>query len=502
MISCFCAGLAWGQAPGGFDVRTYGAKGDGVTPDTAAINRAIAAATTAGGGTVVFPAGTYVSGSIHLQSNLTLYLGPGATIEASADPGAYDTPEPNEWGDTLHYQDAGHSHWHNSLLWGEGLENVAIVGPGRIFGKGLSRGLGGETEPQQVGNKTLALKHCRHVTLRDFTIFHGGWFALLATGVDNLTIDNLQVDTNRDGFDIDCCVNVRVANCSVNSPYDDGICLKSCFGLGYARPTENVTITNCLVSGYDEGTLIDGTRRRNDRHPQCPTGRIKFGTESNGGFKNITISNCVFEYSRGFALESVDGAQIEDVTISNITMRDITNSPIFVRLGARMRGPEGVPIGQVRRVKFSHIVAHNVSPNQGILIAGLPGHPVEDVSLDDVLIDFRGGAGADAALRVVPELEKDYPEPGSFGVLPAWGLFARHVRGLRMHDVNLRTIQPDERTPAFLDDVADVSWRQVQLQPAANVRTAVLKDVADVSIRDCPGIPDADRSGKVPDGPL
>ena len=161
---------------------------------------------------------------------------------------------------------------------------------------------------------------CRNVDIKDITIFHGGWFGILATGVDNLTISNIKLDTNRDGMDIDCCRNVHVSDCSVNSPHDDGICLKSSFGLGFARATENVTITNCEVSGFEEGSFLDGTFKRTVKDP---TGRIKFGTESNGGFKNITISNCVFNYCRGLALETVDGALLEDVTITNITMRDI-----------------------------------------------------------------------------------------------------------------------------------------------------------------------------------
>ena len=151
------------------------------------------------------------------------------------------------------------------------------------------------------GNKSISLKLCRNVIIRDITILHGGHFAILATGVDNLTIDNIKIDTNRDGIDVDACKNVRISNCTVNSPFDDGICPKSSFALGYARATENVTITNCQVSGYDEGTLLDGTYKREFRNANgtfSPTGRIRFGTESNGGFKNITVSNCVFDYSR------------------------------------------------------------------------------------------------------------------------------------------------------------------------------------------------------------
>src|SRR3954447_11314413 len=296
-----------------YDVRALGAVGDGKTIDTPAINRAIDIASAAGGGTVFFSPGEYLCYSIHLKSKVALYLDQGATIVA-ADPAAdvsksYDLAESNKpWED---YQDYGHNHWHNSLIWGESLNDVSILGPGLIWGKGLSRGWGAgpKAENPGVANKAIALKNCRNVIFRDFSILHGGHFGILATGVDNLTIDNLKIDTNRDGMDIDCCRNVRVSNCSVNSPWDDGICPKSSFVLGYARATENVTITNYYVTGdYRLGTLLDGTFQRFgpefDRDVWNRTGRIKCGTESNGGFKGITVSNCVFEGCRGFALET------------------------------------------------------------------------------------------------------------------------------------------------------------------------------------------------------
>ncbi len=332
-------------SPGIFDVRKFGAAGDGKSLDTEAINRAIAAAESAGGGVVLFPPGTYLSFSIRLKSQVHLHLMEGSQIVAAESPkpgeqtgyngGVYDPAEPVTAWDA--YQDYGHNHWHNSLLWGEDLHDLSITGPGLIYGKGLSFGASRAArgnypiyvaEQPGVGNKAIALKNCRNVLLRDFSLLKGGHFALLLTGVDNLTIDNLKIDTDRDGMDIDCCQNVRISNCTVNSPWDDGICPKSSYALGYARPTRNVTISNCWVTGYYElGTVLDGTFKKFASEAQVyRTGRIKCGTESNGGFINIAISDCVFEGCQGYALESVDGALFEDIAITNTTMRDLVSA--------------------------------------------------------------------------------------------------------------------------------------------------------------------------------
>ncbi|PYS69099.1 MAG: exo-poly-alpha-D-galacturonosidase, partial [Acidobacteria bacterium] len=447
----------------------------------------------------------------------------GATIVA-ADPkehkGGYDEPEPNQWD---MYQDFGHSHWQNSLIWGIGLENVAILGPGLINGKGLTRrsprprrpvqtgdtptSLGGGQAPAQIqsplgesdnpsvmnglGNKAISLKLCRNVLLRDFSVLNGGHFALLATGVDNLTIDNLKVDTNRDAFDIDSCRNVRISNCSVNSPNDDAIVLKSSFALGVARATENVTITNCLVSGYDIGSLLDGSYKRNVKEApdkDGPTGRIKLGTESNGGFKNITISNIVFDHCRGLALETVDGGLLEDVAITNITMRDVVNSPIFLRLGSRMRGPTGTPVGQLRRIQISNVVAYDVEPRFASIISGTPGHYIEDVKLSNIRIFYKGGGTADQAAVSPPEKETNYPEPSMFGTLPAYGFFIRHVKGIELSGVTVSYLKEDARPAFVLNDVAGVDFVNVTSQIAKNSFRFDLQNVSNFRVTQSRGV--------------
>ena len=189
----------------------------------------------------------------------------------------------------------------------------------------------------------------------------------------------------------------------------------------------------CEVSGFQNGTFLDGTYKRGSNMPpqgHGPTGRIKIGTESEGSFRNITISNCVFDYSRGLALETVDGADLEDISITNITMRDIVNAPIYLRLGARMRAPEGVPIGSLRRVNISNIVVYNADRGNGSLIMGIPGHDIEDVKLSNIRIYYQGGGTKEQAAINPPEEEKEYPEPYRHGDMPSYGFFIRHAKGI------------------------------------------------------------------------
>ncbi|WP_047486811.1 glycoside hydrolase family 28 protein [Terriglobus sp. TAA 43] len=468
-------GASTPSTPTVFDVRNYGASGTGKQLDTNGINAAIEAATKAGGGTVVFPAGTYLTFSIRLKSNIHLYLSQGAVILAAESPkpgettgqmgGVYDAAEPQNPA-IEPFQDFGHNHWHNSLIWGEGIENVSITGPGLIYGKGLSfgatRAARGDypiykAEQAGVGNKAIAMKNCRNVTFREFRLLKGGHFGFLLTGVDNLVIDGLLIDTDRDGIDIDCCKNVHVSNCTVNSPWDDGICPKSSYALGYARATENVTITGCTVTGdYMLGTVLDGTYKHfpADAPQTYRTGRIKCGTESNGGFKNITISNCVFDGCHSLCLESEDGALCEDIAISNITMRDLFAGPLFFRLGARLRGPkpETKP-GTLQRIVVNNITSYNSTSNLCNILSGIPDFPIRDVKISNFYMQHRGGATADKAKLVPPEEIAKYPDPEMFGPMPAQGFFLRHVRNVEVSHVEIAPAQSDARPSFVLEDV-------------------------------------------------
>jgi polygalacturonase len=491
-----------------FNVRSFGAVGDGENLDSPAINKAIQAAAEAGGGTVFVPSGRYSSGSIRLASKINLYLDAGAVILAAPQNlNAYDEPEP--WEGTA-YQDGGHTYFHNSLIWGENLTNVSITGPGLIDGSNLSRGDGQQDRASgysnwqdrtavrtnvtlaRLGNKAIALKRCRNVLMRDFTIFRGGHFAILTTGCDNMTVDNVTMDTNRDGIDLDCCRNTMVSNCRINSPGDDALCPKSSFALGTNVITENMVIVNCQVSGFEVGTLLDGTMkpRRNGN------GRIKFGTEANGGFRNITIANCVFRSCRGLALEEVDGGIMENISINNLTMMDVPAYPIYITTGKRNRGPNVTVPSRAKNILISNVIASGIERMSGIQITGLPEQPIEGVRLENIRLVFLGGGTKEDAARIPPELGTGYPEPGRVGVMPAYGVFARHVRGLELANITLSFEKEDLRPAMACVDVDGLEIDNFKAQLASGVSAATFESVTNITIRNSPVLKDVAGQGK------
>lgn len=480
-----------------FNVRDYGAVGDGKNLDSPAIDRAIEAAAKVGGGTVLVPAGTYLSGSIHLKSNIHLLIDAGATIlGAPQNLNAYDETEPFPG---IAYQDGGHTYFHNSLIWGENLTNVFITGHGTINGGGLVRDAKILDEmcgyehfptpnaktypPVRIGNKSIALKLCKNVLIRDITIFHGGHFAILTTGCDNLTIDNVTLDTNRDGMDIDCCRNTMISNCRVNSPTDDGICPKSTYALGEARITENLTIVNCQVSGFVEGTLIDGTMKP----AKNGFGRIKFGTESSGGFRNCTVANCTFRSCHGLALEEVDGGILENITVNNLTMMDVRDYAIYLTTGKRNRTPNLTTNSRMRNILISNVIVDGVDKMSGIQIMGLPEQPLEGIRLENIRLISKGGGTQNHAVINPKELGTGYPEPEKLGTLPAYGIFARHVHDLELANIQVNFQTNDLRPAAMFADVHGLEIDNFKPQVADGVPAAVFADnVGGITIRNSP----------------
>jgi len=211
------------------------------------------------------------------------------------------------------------------------------------------------------------------------------------------------------------------------------------------------------------------------------TGRIKLGTESNGGFRNITISNCVFERGRGFALDSVDGAICEDITFTGIAMRGMVNSPIFLRLGARMRGPAGRSIGSIKRVLIANVASSGAGQLPSIL-SGIPGHEIEDIKISDVYLQQKGG-GDEAMARIQPpEKENAYPEPTMFGAIPATGFFLRHIKNLEMSNIEIAAAQPDDRPAFALVDVQGADFFRIRVPRPSQTPSFSLRQVTDFRV--------------------
>ena len=440
---------------GVYNVKDYGAKGNGKVLDHEAINIAIEAANKAGGGQVYLPSGVYLCGSIRMKSNIDLHLSAGAKILAApAEMKAYDESE--VFG-APEYQDGGHTYFHNSLIWAEGQHDISITGRGMIDGEGLTKRdteKAGNVQGGSIGtgDKAIALKQCRNVTIRDITIYRGGHFAIIVTGCEIGTIDNVTIDTNRDGIDIDCCKYITVSNTKVNTPNDDAIVLKSSYALKKPVLCEHILITNCIVTGYKLGTFLDGTYVPEKVNWVC--GRIKLGTESNGGYRNITISNCTCMWSSGLAFEEVDQGRMENIVVDNISMSHVHHYPIYITTGCRNRGPkERTEVSSARDIYINNVIADDCDSLAGIIITGMEGYPIRNVSLSNIRIQYRGGGKR--ATKPYREQGTNYPEPRWAGPTPAYGLFARHADGIRLHNVEFELMRPDERPDIVLEDVVN-----------------------------------------------
>jgi hypothetical protein len=467
-------------------VREFGAVGDGAALDTASLQAAIEACAAAGGGTVVFPAGRYLSGTIRLRSRVSLWLHSGAVLLGSTRLQDYPPIVPA----FRSYTDVNYVE--RSLLYGEQIEDVAIFGQGIIDGQGGAKSfqLGGGRENYKRRPYLVRLIEGRRLTVRDVMLHNSAMWVLHCLACDDVVLDGVTVhslvNVNNDGFDLDCCQRVRVANCSITSG-DDAIVLKSTA----PRPCRAITITNCTLSS------------------RCNA--FKCGTESTGGFIDIAVSNCVIEDTRlaALALEMVDGGDLDGISISNIRIRR-TGGGVFLRLGNRARpylaeGPGGSrgtftaapgtpvpPVGRLRNVHIAQVTGEGCDIT-GCALAGLPAHPLENVTLSGIQLGFAGGGTIDDARREVPEQEREYPEYKMFGRLPAFGLWCRHVTGLRLHDVQVGTANPDARPGLVCDDVRRLEVRGWQAASApAQGGEIVLRNVAEAWVhggRSVPGVP-------------
>ena len=449
-----CLWSALGLSAATVNVRDFGALANGTTLDHEAINRAIEHCAADGGGQVIVPAGRYLCGSIRMKSRVDLHLEAGAVIVAA--PASMKAYDPSEVFGFPEYQDGGHTYFHNSLIWAEGEDGVSITGQGMIDGEGLTKHdteKAGNVQGGSIGtgDKAIALKLCRNVLIRDITIFRGGHFAIILTGCERGTVDNVTIDTNRDGIDIDCCKYLTVINTKVNTPSDDAIVLKSSYALKKPVLCEHILVTNCLVTGYKLGTFLDGTYVPEKVNWVC--GRIKLGTESNGGYRNIAISNCTCMWSSGLAFEEVDQGRMENIVVSNISLSHVHHYPIYITTGCRNRGPkERTEVSSARDIYISNVVADDVDSLAGIIVTGMADAPIRNVVLSDIHIRYRGGGQCPE--KPYREQGTNYPEPRWAGSTPAYGLFARYVDGLRLRNVTFELMRPDARPDIVLEDVS------------------------------------------------
>lgn len=435
LLGCAMAGAPVYSAT--HNVRDYGARGDGKTSCTEAIQAAIDKCAKGGGGTVLLPPGQWLSGTVYLESNVTLLVESGATLLGSRNRDDYAAPHRRQ---NAAEDESPLRLW--ALIAAEGADNIAIRGHGTIDGQGSAFRQKNERRPRGI-----FLIGCRDVLIEDVHMQGAGSWMQHYRKCERLAIRGISVFNhvtyNNDGLNIDSCRDVHISDCRIDSD-DDAIVLKSLS----KQPCENVTITNCVVSSH------------------CNS--IKMGTESGGGFQNITVSNCAIQSPRstkringrdrglaGLALEIVDGGEMNRVTISNIAIQGVT-APIFVRLGDRARtyeeGQEKPDVGTLRNVLISNVVATDCS-NIGCSITGLPGHPVENITLSNIRLGFDGEGQQEWASKEVPEREGSYPESTMFGELPAWGFYCRHVTGLTLDNIALNTTRPDLRHALVLNDV-------------------------------------------------
>jgi Pectate lyase superfamily protein/Right handed beta helix region len=439
-------------------VRDHGARGDGKTKDTVPIQAAIDAA--APGGVVFFPSGDYLSGTLRLRSRLVLRLAAGATLIASQDDADFDPYEKLEYES---FADRETTDFAFALLQGRRLQHVSIIGPGRIEGNRRSRG----------GPKPIALKQCRHITIRDLILEGAPNYNISLLGCDHVDVRGVTIRNGySDGIDLDCCRHVHIAGCRVEAR-DDAIVLKASLALGVPRSTENVVVTDCDLVNIRNG--------------------LKIGTESSGDFKNIVFRTCILSGraeiappppfdgrpfpSAGVSIENVDGGRLEQVVVSGTTMRNV-RAPIFVRLGERGRGQAVRKAGLLMKITISDLVATGAEWTSSII--GVPGHDVSDIALSNIRISGKGGGDAALVSRPVPQRNRDYPDAARFRKLPAHGLYCRHVTRLRVEQTALTVDAPDARPALVLDDVREVTVKSlVATAPSGTAPVAWLRSTQD-----------------------
>ncbi len=480
-----CSAVSSKAAPSGegYNVLHFGAKGDGKSIDTKAIQDAIEKAAEDGGGTVFFPAGTYISGTLFLKNNITLHLEAGSILEGSKQLGDY----PITKSKIRSYSDI---YTNKSLIYAEGKENISITGRGTIDGNGaafkvdhLRNDDGVRAKDDFAFYKTrpflIRMINCKNIQIRDVTMLNSPMWMQYYLGCDDVRLENLKIHNhsnyNNDIIDIDGCRNVIIKGVIGDSD-DDGITFKSTYG----RVSENIVVSDCIMGSHCNG--------------------LKFGTETTGGFRNVTITNCVIRSSEvdrvisgsregisAISLEIVDGAIMENVNISNIVIEG-PKVPLFIRLGNRARKhfPEASepPVGIMKNINISNVIA-KASSKIGCSILGTPGDYIENLSLSNMRFICTGGGTEENVSAIIPENEKSYPEATSFGTFSAYGLFIRHVKGLELSNLTFELQKEDARPLMVFDDVHYGKVKDITVSEKHSTdKYTIRKNCTNLSIQD------------------
>lgn len=438
-----------------YNILDYGAVSDGKSNSAVFVQKAIDECAKNGGGVIYFPYGKYVMSTVHLYNDIHLVFEPGTLILGSLNPDDFDAREEIKYP---LYQDCSHSYFRRSLFWAEDCENISFTGNATIDMQEVWENTFVPNEKKWVGcraNKIISLKRCKNVLISDLKMYNATDLAVYFAGCEDVRVTGLTMLVNIDGISPDCCKNVVISDCNVVAG-DDGIVLKTSYTLNEKRACENISISNCVVSSR-----------------MCA---IKLGTESNGDFKNISVSNCsIYDTClTGVALEVADGGVMDGVTVTGITMKNV-GTPFIIMLTDRRCAPEGTTIGKIKNIVIDNLVATGpygyINPiryttiipdeelfNAPVVIAsgvvGQPGEKLENISLSNIYLTVPGGIGKAGRDIIVPENPGATPSAGAHGeLLPASGIFFRHVKNLSIQNVNVFTIDDDAREEMFFDDV-------------------------------------------------
>ena len=437
-----------------YNIQNFGAVADGKTNATSAVQKAVDACHKDGGGVVYIPFGVYVLASVHLYSNIHFVFEPGAKLLGSFNMDDFDEREKLDYP---LYQDVSHSYFRRAMFWGENCENISFSGNGTIDMREVWENDPVEGADEWINRraaKIFALKNCKSVSIKDLQMYNATDLAIYMAGCEDVIISSITMKVNIDGISPDCCKNIIISDCNIIAG-DDGIVLKSSYALNEKRHCENIVISNCIVSSR-----------------MCA---IKIGTETNGDFRNIAINNCsIYDTClTGLALEIADGGNMDGVSVSNIVMNNV-GTPFIVMLTDRRNGPKGTKLGSIKNVVIDNLVANGpygfIEPiryttaiadealfNKPTVITssviGQPQSHIENISLSNIYITVPGGGKAEDREIVVPEKDKVTPAASAFGsVLPAYGIYFRHAKGVRCNNVHVFAIEDDARDALKFDN--------------------------------------------------